>query len=1378
MAQWFSKDWKQGSGKAAANRTALPAKLAGTLILFLSIWAADSSLQAQQPATAPQPDSAEQRWPLNQILFRPEQHKAAIGLALRRIEVGDLTEAATALQRLFDEPEDGFVWSNTTDHPASARAEAVRLLRHSPALTEAYVRHSGVQAQALFDEAKSSRSPRRMADVVRRYFLTPAGFEAANWLADRALERNHCELAARYWDLILREPMHASRVTPMLKLKAAFAHERSGHSQRSRQIAVDLGNAKFKLGGRAVEAQKWLVSQASTAVAAEDEWAVPLGANDRNAHGRGSVPLLKPLWDLPVIGEEHQALAEALKGWEAHKQSDAEPASMAISPIAVDGAIVFRDAEGVHAVNVASGATLWKHRCETSLAALSPWLTRDGRNWVDLERAYAFNSILGSLASDSEHIYLVDGIELRGPQPEPEDAPSVIQVGGARSVRTSAVNRLVALKQHGTGPERVAWTISGQPSAAGSQPGALSGHFFLGPPLPANGLLYAITESDGELSLVALRPQTGEVEWMQGIAFTTSAIDQDAFRIQTACSPTYAGGRLICPTEVGVLVAVDATTGALEWAYSYKDALRPAPARTHRSTTPHFAGHQGFANLPLIEDQRIVYLPRGSQEIHCIDLDSGSPVWTAVRRDAEYVGTISDGVVLVVGRHVCRGLSLTTGDELWAVRTNTPTGHGLQLGRYYLIPRTDGLVLALDIATGAQFGYSKPEAEVRLGNLIAYRDSVISMDGVRVAAFPQAQSLLDDVLVELQANPISPGKRLLAGELQLRLGLLEPARASLELVLQDGGAARDREEAEALMRELLYIELRSDPSLADGILNQLAQLSRSPSDRGQYLMQRAEFQLRRGKIEEALQAGREFAGLDLSGPLPIPDDTARVASAAGWMPDLLTRVRSGMGPEDAGRIDSQVESELNAALKTGTEEALRTFLTAYSRCSQANFARRELAERFLRHGRSQEAELLLLEIRRDGAQVEQAEASRLLVELWDRMGLYSEAGAMLAELETRFANVPVGGRRSGRQYVDAFPHDSLSWSAWRRHVPVDWPVKHVRIVEEREVDPRLRETYTGYRRQLTPPRGNSFDLLDKGTTESGRFYQIDRDTGIVVETYEIAGTYAAATFQQQTLVGHVLPIATANAVHGLSLLERREAWNVNPPGHGRRMEVARIGPSGPGYFVFQTRQNLMVMSPDTGEIVWQRDDLEPGQGLFTDPTTGLIGDREALVVFSPDRCTYTVYSTHSGAELRRGKLDLNTRLHRIAFGRMLLYVTAGDEPALRIWDPLTNRNVFDEPYEGKSYSSVRNAEEVLVVSTRGQVRIIDGHTGKTQLEVQLGPDELQNVNQSQAFADSQRYYLNLQRSVVPTPLNSYSYYVNDSFLPTVSVHGDLYAVDR
>ena len=122
----------------------------------------------------------------------------------------------------------------------------------------------------------------------------------------------------------------------------------------------------------------------------------------------------------------------------------------------------------------------------------------------------------------------------------------------------------------------------------------LHGHFFLGPPLALDGRLYAITECDCQLNLVALSAANGAVLWVQGIGYVDRPIDEEPLRYPVACTPSSGSGVIVCPTQVGILVGVDALDGALLWSYYCGDDDGSGGESSWSFASRHAFGNPGF----------------------------------------------------------------------------------------------------------------------------------------------------------------------------------------------------------------------------------------------------------------------------------------------------------------------------------------------------------------------------------------------------------------------------------------------------------------------------------------------------------------------------------------------------------------------------------------------------------------------------------------------------------------------------------------------------------------------------------------------------------------------------------------------------------------
>jgi hypothetical protein len=162
--------------------------------------------------------------------------------------------------------------------------------------------------------------------------------------------------------------------------------------------------------------------------------------------------------------------------------------------------------------------------------------------------------------------------------------------------------------------------------------------------------------------------------------------------------------------------------------------------------------------------------------------------------------------------------------------------------------------------------------------------------------------------------------------------------------------------------------------------------------------------------------------------------------------------------------------------------------------------------------------------------------------------------------------------------------------------------------------------------------------------------------------------------------------------------------------------------------------------------------------------------------------SYTVYRTATGEELRQGRLDPTTRQipERRAFGRCLLHFTSREgSHRMRLWDPLTDRVIYDTPVSERLLWKETGDDEVAVITADGRMQIVDGHTGAVVVDLKLEQREFQNLCQVSAFRDANCYFVNLQPlQTIPEP-RRYAYcFGTDTTLPHADLRGNLVAIDR
>ncbi len=1121
---------------------------------------------------------------------------------MRDLDEERLVSALTGLQSILDRDDDVFLRFESQPVPCGAHALASRLLGalSAPALAT-YETLYGKEAGQLLEAARKGPHPDLLSGIVRRFYFTAAGFAAGNRLAAYWTDHGCDELAWSWWQRVLCEPAHHGKVRAIDRVQGACCCQRMGNATRARELLEPLAREQTVLiAGRQVPIDKLLASLPASPRLALPKADGPVVAwqTAGPGSGSGSLPVLgRPLWRRSLAGEQSRHIETLAQVWESSQLQNGLPIGAAQYPLLAGERLIFRDFEGLSAIDARSGKLLWHYKCVSSLSReISP------RQAVSVEgnpdphnvmRHVVGNSLLATLASDGNLVYAIDRIEN-------ESAPAAPPGGEAVPPSQRQTNELAAFDLAGEMSEiKPRWIAGGRKTEPG-ETRSLAGHYFLGPPLPVGNRLFVVSESSELLHLSCLKSDNGSLIWSQVLCSVPQPIAVDPQRFALVCSPVCSDGIVVCPTQAGVLVAVDSLSGKLLWAASHDDG--EPQQRQHITAWPNTArrriGHAGYVNSPVIRGSNIVYLPAHSEHLHCLDLASGRTRWR-VRRDdleastaTEYVAAVTDEAVVVVGRRKCRSLALETGSEKWTVRLgSSPTGRGVCLGTNYQVPLDDGRVLCLDVESGRTTAGPPSGGALRLGNLAAGQDLIVSMGSREIAVYPQVHSVLKGLESQLAETPPRPGETSLEiAELDLTVGRFDRAEKELDDVLRRSVGTPEAARAADLLRELLTGNLSSQGISADreqdqATLERLAQLSTSPEQRGRYLLERFRYSYNRGDVQSALAATRELAAVELDALLAAADDPSRRAAPQVLAASLAKRIPRS--DEAAfGEFDSQIVADLTAALKAQDTTAARRLMGLCAETPATDDPRLQLAGRLVERGRFQQAEMVLLSCRESRQPTTAGHATRMLAELWNQQGLAQDAARMLAEIGEQFADVQVAPQHRGTTWLAAFPRDNPAFEAFRRLTPPIWAGNGVTIVENRVANDELQSAYNGDGMQLlATPRNSPFDVLDNGRGAEGIFHFVDRHTGRQYpETIHVPGRFfnpasAQWGYLQHSHVGHFFPLGGVGTLYGVSLLERKLLWKTVPQSLAGSKDVIRAGPAGPGFCTFQHRQHLYMVDP-------------------------------------------------------------------------------------------------------------------------------------------------------------------------------------------------------
>ncbi|MCA9016742.1 MAG: hypothetical protein KDA77_15520, partial [Planctomycetaceae bacterium] len=554
-----------------------------------------------------------------------------------------------------------------------------------------------------------------------------------------------------------------------------------------------------------------------------------------------------------------------------------------------------------------------------------------------------------------------------------------------------------------------------------------------------------------------------------------------------------------------------------------------------------------------------------------------------------------------------------------------------------------------------------------------------------------------------------------------------------------------------------------------------------PLERGRFLSRKSKYLLQQEDYQGLMEVAEEFQKIEVPQPLAMAGDTNHLVTVKSLISGLMEKVTTKADREARETVNAIISSDQQAALKDGSVAALESFLDTYGSWSQAVPVRSVLAEKLIQQGQNQRAEFLLLENRSSSDPNIAATATRQLLELWQSTGLPHEAASLLRELDEQFANVTLDAGMTGAEYVKQFNRGSETWTIFQSMQPLNREISHVSIRQKYSgmPAPETRTPYKSYERKFLPPPEISQLLLKSGSILN----VINKHAGQNIGKIRVSDRISYPYHSQDTRVGHFIPLGSSRKIHGISLLHLQDEistplWTADFDDLNNSQSLFYVGPSGPRVCIFQWDNRLFGLNPSTGKVLWERKNIPSKSGFLSDSSRGLIGDQKAVVAFNINRTNYDVYSSITGELIRKGELDLNSRSRHV-FGRKLFYqTTSTTEKRVRLWDPLSDRLLLDEPVTDSGFSTQISPTELAILLPPNRLRVLNVETGETLVESTIPDELLKNLNKFIGFSDQNQYYFNFSYTTPRSQPPQNDFYVSDSFLNVVHVDNDLIGIDK
>jgi outer membrane protein assembly factor BamB len=1356
--------------------------------------------------------------------------------AQKLLAEGNYTDAVQVLGALIESPKDFFF---TPEVPAggtgqgsfvSIKAEALRLVGTLPAEgRRQYELRFGVPARQQLAAALAAGDAERLAQVAGKYFHTAAGYEAMWLLGDDYLDHDRPLAAALCFEKLRGVTTFSPQQQVLLALRAASGWLRAGLPAKAQETLAQLKQEQpratvrhdgkpLELFARGFDALGWLAQQTPRArvVVDEAQWVVFRGNAARNAASTLDSPLFHHRWQAPCYdgylgGDEivydqmyaDRGLTELIDELSQDLARRNQPLVPAAHPLLVQDKLIMRTAQNLVAIDLRTGRRRWEGATDQEVKTLvwelnagqwrqqplapnrpaqaTPQQAVRQRLQSGLLRRIWSDATYGTLSSDGECVFCVEDVGFVN------GAWSPYADGTTRGLQSD--NRLSAYAV-ASGKRRWELTsvkLPGQNEAA--RP------FFLGPPLPLGGRLFALVELGAELRLLEIDATQIDADFQprvvasQPLCAVEMNILQDPLRRLSGASPSYADGILVCPTGSGAVVAFDLTSRSLLWAFTHERLVSSNPYLEQQlrgvvvAPVPGSLPRSWVDSSLTISHGRVLAAPPGANELYCLNLVDGSLVWKAPRDDGLYVGGVVDGKVVVVGDESVRALKLADGQPAWGrialPRGARPAGRGYHSSNQYHLVLSHGELATVDLQSGrlsTRKIESPSEYNVRPANLFSCQGYVISQGLLGVDAFRQVTE--QEVASRLQGNAGDAEAWTMHGEILLQQGrqaeAIESLRRAVAIAQQ---SSAEPSKARRLLTETLLDGLASDFATYRSAEAELAALADTPALKTRLAQLTAAGLHRSGEHLAACAAYLKLLDIDVSAAALQPAGSAVAVRSDRWLQGRLEQLRSDTPAELRPQLDNLIAGRFAQAAAADTADGLRRQLSYLGDHLVGNNVRRRLVELLLQEQDPPllelEAHLLRLGDSPDAAVARDATAR--LAHLFVQAGMWLEAGQLYQRLSHEPLAEPADaktGSQTLEEHLAALPASDRAQilNALR---PKEWPIGRVEAASQATATRAVERQMV--RVEFSPPNpffeGLSFyvenglslvartpwggerwnaRLIDTATqqvlpTTSLGFVASSHDHVFVLSTgYHVIAIDAAGTEQQQP--GKILwkqsLTESLPGVHNPSLTPQPHCV-VMPWGEVRvrftnsqGQALGGLRPVVAKQVTFARGSDLVTVDSLSGGVLWIRQDLPTGCELF--------GDEELIFAVPAGSTTARVFRAVDGGEEPSRSVPPISEWMATLGSRIVAWQPQEGKCRLKLYDARNGQTLWEAGFQSGARAALADSE-VGVIDAQGRFRLYDIADGELLIESPALP-EAAGAAALYLFNDAQRCVAVISRS--------------------------------
>ncbi|MBC8874143.1 MAG: PQQ-binding-like beta-propeller repeat protein [Planctomycetes bacterium] len=1237
----------------------------------------------------------------------------------------------------------------------SVKAEAASILRSLPreAMDE-YEMRFGPVAKHQLNEALDAGNMQALADVERRFLFTQAGRQAAYLLAVYHRSRGKPWLASVYLQRLGHVTFLDQEQRALLPLELAVCwllagrpdavrHELEEWKQQWPRRSVQLGGKEVAVFADSDDPYLWLQKALAVGGQKSRDWFVSRGdiTGSKESGGGALWPDPKPL----LAMAEHTVLKKILKQIGDERRERRVGAVSTLESLVIGDLLIQRTPTELKAIDRDTGQLRWRFPAENALEHVLHFASTGQRDRFSeaiksgLERRLWEDMSWGALSSNGRLVFAVEDLSF---DLGVDYQRIATRLDGTRQLDAGAYQRENAISAYDIDTGKLVWQIG---EVFGESSAEIQGGRFLGPPLPLGDQLYAVVDFTEDTRLLMIDAADGGIvrQWILQIREGTRQknIGVSSSVVQTPppvrnSPPVFADGVLVCSTTGGAFAAVDVVDGTTLW--TYDAGPEPAPVkggfniqlqlRAMGIQPQDDATDRWAASAATIVRDRVLLTPYASDELHCVELQTGQRVWKSWRRDGLFVGGLSGDTIVVVGRSGLRGIRLADGETAWSKEVapfpagTVPVGRGyLSQGRYY-VPLTSGEVASFDAETGRLVGRIRPLKPIRLGNLVPTGEMVVSVGLHGTDRF----ALLSERRAELDAAQVNGAEDSTLARDQARLALATGDVGRAIDLLIEARRSGGQKESDALLLESLVQGLRQAPERFVDRVDFLDDLMRTVPDRTNNWLALAESLAENGRPLLALKI---YSGL-IEKPKSLDQvqavSASRTVRLGRRMAIGLEALRAKTDAAGADELGSRIQAMLAGA---ATIEQLNQYGSQPE--TAANSLR--LAKLGATDERWIEADVLLRKALEHSTSAEGGEAIGQIGALLAAANRPLEAAYWKATNERSVAGDE--GAASGQdetvRYESPWANSAIEVS--EKAVPTRSSTDSLRTGQRMPVYVDSAEGRRAFELSATyEARSRTLTGLDRW----GR----NRFQIVLPEAKTKSGVHmnSGYAFIHGVSVGHLLVLYRGDMVATIDCLadEPKLLWSKETGAaissssmHMMMIAAARnrmLGgrPNQPGshsrgiaatseYVCFQRGRELIAVDPLTAKLLWSRDDLPAG--------CDLIGDRERIFASPPNDEQASVFRATDGKLLeRRPALPKSERL-TVLGGSLLRWEADAKPPRCGLFDPWNQQYVWQRELGADTLLAMAGNSAVGIVDPTGTVTLLDVADGTERLSGKVDP---------------------------------------------------------